>query len=60
VTLAGFKPKTSLSVEWHAFTAQGMPNVYQTSVTTDGSGNLTLSLPPGAQVTDVGIKIGGN
>jgi hypothetical protein len=60
VTLGGFSPNTSLIVEWHAFTTQGLPNIYETSVTSDGSGNLTLSLPIDPQITDVGIKIGGN
>jgi hypothetical protein len=58
VTIEGFAPNTTLSVEWHEFTTQGTPSIRASQATTSASGTLTLSLPTGAQITDVGIKIG--
>jgi hypothetical protein len=58
LTLDGFSPNTSLSIEWHEFTTQGVPSIHYSTVTTSGTGGIVLPLPSDPQITDVGIKIG--
>jgi hypothetical protein len=58
ITVDGFSPNTTLEIEWHAFTSQGLPTIIYTTATTDSSGVLLLSLPDNPAITDVGIKIG--
>jgi hypothetical protein len=58
VTINGFSPNTTLAIEWHTFTSQGIPAITKTTVTSNGSGDLLLNLPSDPAITDVGIKIG--
>jgi len=58
ITLAGFTPDTTLAVQWHAFTTQGLPTITNSTVTTSPAGSLTLTLPTDQNITDIGIKIG--
>ncbi len=58
VTVDGFNPNTTLSVELHEFTDQGLPSIVKSSVQTDGNGTVVIPLPSDQQITDVGIKIG--
>jgi hypothetical protein len=58
VTISGFTPNATISIEWHEFTTQGSPSITYTLSNTDNLGNLVISLPTDPQITDVGIKIG--
>jgi hypothetical protein len=58
ITVDSFSPNTTLVIEWHTFTSQGLPTIIYTTATTDSSGILVLSLPDNPAITDVGIKIG--
>ena len=58
VTLDGFAPNSTYTVQWYEFTTQGVPNIRTSTVASDGVGNVVLQLPTDPQITDVGIKIG--
>ncbi len=58
VTLSGFTPNSTLSVQWYEFTTQGVPDIQTSTVDANGAGNIVLNLPTGPQISDVGIKIG--
>lgn len=58
VSITGLKPNTTLAVEWHQFTTQGIPIISTSSATTDNRGKLTLPLPSNPAIADVGVKIG--
>ncbi len=58
VTIEGFSPNTTFSVDWHLFTTIGLPIISSSTVTTNSNGIILLSLPNDPQITDVGIRIG--
>jgi hypothetical protein len=58
VTITGFTPNRSLTVEWDAFKTDGKPVISTSTVTSDSQGRVVLSLPTDTQITDVGIKVG--
>lgn len=58
VRVDGFTPNTSLNLEWHEFTTEGIPSIVLDSATTGSNGELILNLPTNPDITDVGIKIG--
>lgn len=58
IKITGFRNNATLPVEWHTFTAQGIPVISTTTYTTDSAGVLTLPLPTDSSTTDTAVKIG--
>ncbi len=57
LTVDGFSPNTSYSIEWYEFTTQGSPSIRYSTLTSNNSGSIVIPLPTAPQITDVGIKI---
>jgi len=58
VTIEGFTPNTTLTLQWFVFTTDGLPSIANSTITTNSNGVIVITLPADPQITDVGIKIG--
>jgi hypothetical protein len=58
VTIEGFTPNTTLTLQWFVFTTDGLPSIANSTITTNSNGVIVLTLPNDPQITDIGIKIG--